>query len=158
MIIAIVAVAENNAIGKDGRLPWHYSADLKFFKERTTGNAIVMGSRTWASLGRPLPGRTNVVLSRAHADLPAGVVAVNSVDEVAAFARGFAGDTFIIGGAAVFRSCAKLIERWLVTEIPGVVDDADTFMPDDFLDGFELVESQTIGDELVVTTYKRSGA
>lgn len=64
MIIGIVAIAENYAIGKDGKLPWHYSSDLKYFKETTTGNLIVMGARTWNSIGKPLPNRLNVVLSR----------------------------------------------------------------------------------------------
>ena len=64
MIIGIVAIAENYAIGKDGKLPWHYSSDLKYFKETTTGNVIVMGARTWDSIGRPLPNRLNILLSR----------------------------------------------------------------------------------------------
>src|ERR1700733_6821450 len=63
-IIAIVAVDKNLAIGKDGKPAWHYSADLKFFKETTTGNAIVMGYTTYVSIGRPLPNRINIVLSR----------------------------------------------------------------------------------------------
>src|SRR5258705_10053020 len=64
MIIGIVAVDRNGAIGKDGRLPWHYSADMKFFKETTTGHACVMGYNTWLTLKRPLPNRLNIVLSR----------------------------------------------------------------------------------------------
>ncbi|HEX8130849.1 MAG TPA: dihydrofolate reductase, partial [Pyrinomonadaceae bacterium] len=63
-IIGIVAVDRNGAIGKGGSIPWHYSADMKFFREQTTGHACVMGRRTWASLNRPLKGRLNVVLSR----------------------------------------------------------------------------------------------
>ncbi|HCA57471.1 MAG TPA: dihydrofolate reductase, partial [Blastocatellia bacterium] len=63
-LIGIVAIAENFAIGKGGKLPWHYPADLKFFKETTTGNAVVMGRTTWDSIGRPLPNRLNIVLSR----------------------------------------------------------------------------------------------
>ncbi len=64
MIIGIVAVAKNFAIGKDGKLPWHYSADLKFFKETTLNHAIVMGFNTWNSIGKPLPKRLNIVLSQ----------------------------------------------------------------------------------------------
>ena len=63
-IIGIVAVAKNLAIGKGGKLPWHYPADLKFFKATTMGNALVMGYNTWGSIGKPLPGRLNIVLSR----------------------------------------------------------------------------------------------
>ena len=62
--IGIVAIAKNFAIGKDGKLPWHHSADLKFFKQTTLGNTVVMGSNTWRSIGKPLPGRLNVVITR----------------------------------------------------------------------------------------------
>ena len=64
MIVGIVAIAKNYAIGKDGKLPWHYSADLKHFKATTMGQALVMGSNTYRSIGKPLPGRLNIVLSR----------------------------------------------------------------------------------------------
>jgi len=64
MIIGIVAVDKNGAIGKGGRLPWHYSADMRFFRETTTGNACVMGHKTWLTLGKPLKDRLNIVLSR----------------------------------------------------------------------------------------------
>jgi len=74
VIIGIVAIAKNYAIGKDGKLPWHYSSDLKFFKETTAGNAVVMGSNTWRSIGKPLPNRLNVILSRSGLDLPSGVL------------------------------------------------------------------------------------
>ncbi|HSK71207.1 MAG TPA: dihydrofolate reductase, partial [Pyrinomonadaceae bacterium] len=63
-IIGIVAIAQNYAIGRGGKLPWHYSADLKFFKETTLNNAVVMGFNTWKSIGKPLPKRLNIVLSR----------------------------------------------------------------------------------------------
>ena len=64
MITAIVAIARNFAIGRDGKLPWHYSADLKFFKRTTSGHTVVMGFNTWKSIGKPLPNRLNIVLSR----------------------------------------------------------------------------------------------
>jgi Dihydrofolate reductase len=64
MIIGIAAVSQNNAIGKGGKLPWHYSADMKFFRETTTGHAVVMGRKTWLTLGKPLKNRLNIVLSR----------------------------------------------------------------------------------------------
>jgi len=65
-IIGIIAIAQNYAIGRGGTLPWHYSADLKFFKQTTTGSAIVMGFNTWRSIGKPLPNRLNIVLSRSE--------------------------------------------------------------------------------------------
>jgi dihydrofolate reductase len=79
MIVGIVAISENCAIGKDGKLPWHYSADLKLFKETTMGGTIVMGSSTWRSIGRPLPGRLNIVISRSELqELPDGVILCHS--------------------------------------------------------------------------------
>ena len=87
-IIAIVAIAKNYAIGKDGKLPWHYPADLKFFKETTTGHAVVMGSHTWESIGRPLPNRLNIVLSRsAEIEETPNVRLLRSKDEVLEFAE-----------------------------------------------------------------------
>lgn len=151
MIIGIVAISKNYAIGKDGKLPWHYSADLKFFKETTTGNAVVMGANTWRSIGRPLPDRLNIVLSRSgKIDAPVGVVKLGSTEEVIELSKYLSGDLFIIGGAKVFEAFADLIEKWIVTEVPLTIDDADTFMPQTFLDGFELEETKDLGDDLHV--------
>ena len=83
-IIGIVAVAENLAIGKGGKLPWHYPADLKHFKQTTTGNAIVMGSNTWRSIGKPLSNRLNIVLSRrAQLDSDDNLLFLRNVSEAA---------------------------------------------------------------------------
>ncbi len=154
MIIGIVAIAKNLAIGKDGKLPWHYSADMKFFKETTLGNTVVMGSKTWHSIGRPLPGRTNVVLSRAkNIDLPEGVRLARSREEILALN---AADVFILGGREIFQLFADDIDRWMVTEVPMTVDDADTFMPANFLDGFILKGTRNIGEDLVVRFYTRT--
>src|SRR6185436_5828640 len=138
MIIGIVAVDRNGAIGKGGKLPWHYSADLKFFKETTTGNAIVMGSKTWRSIGRPLPNRLNVVLSRSERiDYPS-VMQLASTEEVVELSKYLNRDVYIIGDAKTYELLSDLIERWIVTDIPIDVPDADTFMSEDFLDRFEL--------------------
>ncbi|MEQ1923011.1 MAG: dihydrofolate reductase [Pyrinomonadaceae bacterium] len=156
MIIGIVAIAKNYAIGRNGKLPWHYSADLKFFKETTIGNAVVMGANTWRSIGKPLPNRLNIVLSRSgNVETPDGVVKLNNKQAVIDLAKGAKGDVFIIGGAQVYRDLADIIDKWIVTEIPVTVDDADTFMPEDFLNGFELEQTIDIGDELRVKILHR---
>ena len=154
MITGIVAVAKNYAIGKDGKLPWHYSADLKFFKETTVGNAVVMGFHTWESIGKPLPKRLNIVLSRS-ADLEnrADVLLLRSKAEVLALTNYLKGDLFIIGGAKTFENFADTIEKWIVTEIPETVEDADAFMPQDFLDGFELQETKSLEHDLYVKIF-----
>ena len=156
MIIGIVAISENFAIGRDGKLPWHYSADLQYFKETTMGATLVMGSSTWRSIGRALPGRQSVVLSRSEIpDLAEGVLLCHSVKQVLERAERFDGDVFIIGGAGVFESFQDDIERWIVTRIPETIDDADVFMPVQFLDDFELTNKKEIGEGLVVETFDR---
>src|SRR5215210_4368648 len=133
-IIGIVAVGRNGAIGRGGTLPWHYSADLKFFKRQTVGHACVMGRRTWLSLKKPLKDRLNIVLSRSS-DIEAqeSVITLRDRPAVLSLKPYLARDLFIIGGAQVFRAFFNDIERWIVTEIPLEVEGADTFMPGDFL-------------------------
>ena len=157
MIIGIVAISKNYAIGKDGKLPWHFAADLKFFKETTTGNAVVMGANTWRSIGKPLPNRLNVVLSGSSSVTPpAEVMRLGEKDEVIDLAQYLNRDMYVIGGARVYADFADVIEKWIVTEVPLTVDDADTFMPKDFLDEFELDETRDLGDGLHVKILHRS--
>ena len=156
MIIGIVAISENYAIGRDGKLPWHYSADLALFKETTMGGTLVMGSSTWRSIGRALPGRQTIVLSRSEIpDLPEGVILCHSRKQVIERADRMDGDVFIIGGAGVFETFQDEIRRWIVTRIPETIDDADTFLPVQFLDDFELTASRKIGEGLTVATFDR---
>ncbi|MBK6751151.1 MAG: dihydrofolate reductase [Pyrinomonadaceae bacterium] len=156
MIIGIVAISKNYAIGKDGKLPWHYSADLKFFKEMTTGNAVVMGANTWRSIGRPLPNRLNIVLSRSgNVEIPPDVMRFASKDAVIAFARDFDNDIYIIGGAKTYSDFADVINRWIVTFVPIEVEDADIFMPHGFLDNFIEIENHDLGDDLHVKILQR---
>jgi dihydrofolate reductase len=156
MIIGIVAISENYAIGRHGKLPWHYSADLKHFKETTMGGTIVMGSSTWRSIGRPLPGRKSIVLSRSEIpDLPDEVILCHSTTQALERAERFDGEIFIIGGAGVYESFQDEIARWIVTRVPETIEDADVFMPVQFLDDFELVDSKEIGEGLIVETFDR---
>jgi dihydrofolate reductase len=157
MIIGIVAVDRNGAIGKDGKLPWHYSADMKFFKETTTGNACVMGYNTWLTLKKPLPNRLNIVLSRkADIEQQDSVVVCRDVESVLSMAKDIDGDLFVIGGEQVYQSFLPYIEKWLVTEVPLAVEGADTFVPENYLESFESVENKRLDQELVVSVYKRT--
>lgn len=156
-ITGIVAVDMNGAIGKDGGLPWRYPADLRFFKEQTTGHAVLMGRRTWRSLGKPLPNRLNIVLSReASHGASEPVVWLREASHARALAPYLRCDLFIIGGAQIFETFSRDIERWIVTEIPLAVEGADTFMPPDFLEGFDEYDSRTLDDELVVRFHRRT--
>jgi dihydrofolate reductase len=155
-IIGIVAVDKNLAIGKDGRLPWRYSADMKFFKETTMGNSVVMGRHTWLTIGKPLKDRVNIVLSReANLERQDSLVVMRDVDSVLDYAAGLQSHLFVIGGAKVYKSFLPHIERWLVTEVPLAVEGADTFMPESFLDGFEMYELRQLDDGLRVKFYER---
>jgi dihydrofolate reductase len=155
-IIGIVAVAENLAIGKGGKLPWHYPADLKHFKQTTTGHAIVMGSNTWRSIGKPLSNRLNIVLSRrAQLDAAENLIFLRSEAEAADLAKFLKGDLYVIGGAHIYEAFAPIIDSWLVTEIPETVDNADVFMPADYLEPFQLADAKELDGGLVVKTYER---
>jgi dihydrofolate reductase len=156
MIIGIVAVAKNNAIGKDGKLPWHYSADLKFFKETTTGQTVVMGFNTWRAIGKPLPNRLNIVLScSAQLENDANLLFLRSKEQVIQLAEFLKRDIFIIGGAKTYLEFADVIDKWIVTQVPVDVVGADTFMPADFHSGFEIAETCEIADGLTVETFCR---
>lgn len=155
MIIGIVAIAQNFAIGKDGKLPWHYSADLKFFKQTTSGNTIVMGRKTFDSIGNPLPNRLNVVLSRNNKIENPQIIVLSDKAQVVELSKFLKGDIFIIGGATIYREFADIIEKWIVTEIPEIVEDADAFMSKDFLENFEIVEKKELDTNLFVKTYQQ---
>ncbi|HKR61675.1 MAG TPA: dihydrofolate reductase [Pyrinomonadaceae bacterium] len=156
MIIGIVAVDRQGAIGKGGKLPWHYSADMKFFKETTIGNACVMGYKTWLTLKRPLPNRLNIVLSRqAEIEPQESVVVLRDVESVLKFAESLDCDLFVIGGAQVYASFLPHLDKWIVTEVPLTVEGADTFVPEDYLEGFLPTESKDLGEHLRVVTYQR---
>jgi len=156
MIIGIVAVDRNLAIGKGGQLPWHYSADMKFFKATTIGNAVVMGRRTWLTLKGPLKDRQNIVLSRSgDVSNYDSVMVMKDVEAVLEFARTIDQHLFVMGGAHVYESFLPFIERWVVTEVPLNVEGADTFMPANFLDGFEMYEMRQLDEDLRVKFYER---
>lgn len=125
----VVAMAENNVIGRDGDLPWHIPADLKHFKSVTMGKPIVMGRRTYESIGRPLPGRLNIVVTRDRSRRWEGVVAVQSLPEALERAAGEGADEImIIGGGDLYRAALPLAQRIHLTRVHEDVD-GDTVFP-----------------------------
>ena len=140
MIIGIVAVDRQGAIGKGGKLPWHYSSDMKFFRETTTGHAVVMGRKTWLTLGKPLKNRLNIVLSRDPSIEPQeSLLVLTDIDSVISLHKSLATDLFVIGGAQIYTAFLPDVEKWIITEVPLTVSGADAFMPDGYLDGFKSV-------------------
>ena len=152
----IVAIADNNAIGKDNDLLWHISEDLKFFKRTTMGCPVIMGRRTFESIGRPLPKRLNIVVSRNGYAAPEGVRVVASLDEAYSMAeeeilRTAQNDSngvisapslvmssedetsmqraFVIGGGQIYAQALEMADRLIVTHVHTVIPEADTFFP-----------------------------
>jgi dihydrofolate reductase len=115
-ISLIVAVARNGVIGKDGKLPWHLPEDLKRFKALTMGHHIIMGRRTWESIGRPLPGRTSVVVSRQRDYSAPGATLVHSFAEAVAACAGD-DEAFVIGGEEIYRTALPAADRIYLTQL-----------------------------------------
>ena len=129
MIVSqIVAVGRRNEIGKDGKMPWHLPADLQHFKRNTLGKPMLMGRKTLAAIGRPLPGRRNLVLTRDQAFSAAGCETVTSLDQALALV-GSAPELMVIGGGEVYRLAWERTDRIYLTRIQADVDGADTFFP-----------------------------
>ena len=156
MIIGIVAVDRKGAIGKRGKLPWHYSSDMKFFRETTIGHAVVMGRKTWVTLGKPLKNRLNIVLSRDSTIEPdESLLVLTDIDSVISLNNSLTTDLFVIGGAQIYSAFLPYIEKWIVTEVPLTISGADTFMPESYLEGFKRVDSKPLDEGLVVKFYSK---
>lgn len=141
-IAMIAAMAHNRVIGKDNQMPWHLPEDLRHFKAMTLGKPIIMGRRTFESIGRPLPGRVNIVISRQadyHAD---GITLVSSLND-ALLAAGDVEEAVIIGGGQLYREALPLAQRLYLTEIDLAVEGDTTFPQWD--DGTWELESELPG-------------
>jgi dihydrofolate reductase len=130
IVSAIVAVSQNGFIGKDNQIPWYLSTDLKYFKKTTLGHHIIMGRKSYDSIGRPLPKRTNLVVSRNPFLAISGCVVVHSVEEALEYAaqRGEE-EAFIIGGGMIYTQSQPLWDRLYLTEVHAEVD-GDVRFPD----------------------------
>jgi dihydrofolate reductase len=113
MLIAIVAMDPNRLIGSDGKLPWHLPEDLAFFKRTTLGHPILMGRKTFESIGRPLPKRRNIVLTRERSWSYPGVDVIHAPEEI----PDIAGQFYVIGGAEIYKALAGRIDEWLVSHV-----------------------------------------
>ena len=136
----IAAVARNGVIGKDGTLPWHVTEDLKHFKKTTSGHVIIMGRKTHDSIGRPLPKRRNIVVTRRPGALFPGCETAHGLDEAIASARTTDDCPFIIGGASLYAEALPLATELHLTTIDEEVE-GDTYFPED-LSEFVEVESR----------------
>src|SRR2546423_12463519 len=157
MIIGIAAVDRQGAIGKGGKLPWHYSSDMKFFRETTTGHAVLMGRKTWLTIGKPLKNRLNIVLSRdTNIEPQESLIVLSDIESVLSFNSSLTTDLFVIGGAQIYAAFLPYIEKWIITEVPLTVRGADAFMPEGYLDAFKVIDSRSLDEDLIVKMYERS--
>lgn len=140
MISIIVAVAQNGVIGSDNRLLWHISEDMKMFRRVTTGHPVIMGRKTFESLARPLPNRTNVVVTRNTDYRPEGVEVVHSLEEAVAMFPD-SEELFIIGGGEIYRQAMPLADRLYITKVYADYE-GDTRFPDLNRDEWTLVSSE----------------
>jgi dihydrofolate reductase len=123
----VVAVARNGVIGRDNQLPWKLPDDMAYFRKVTMGHPVVMGRRTWESIGRPLPGRTNIVVTRQQGYAAPGCVVVGSLAE-AWSAAGDAEEVSVIGGTTLFEETLRIADRIHLTEVQADVE-GDVFFP-----------------------------
>lgn len=134
-IALIAAVADNGIIGKDGEMPWHLPADLNHFKETTMGHPVIMGRRTYESIAAeidgPLPGRTNIVLSRGNPEVPDEVIVVDSIDAAveAATSIGETETVYVIGGATIYEQFLPKADQLVLTELDAAYE-GDTAFPE----------------------------
>lgn len=127
---AIAATDRKGTIGKDGEIPWYLPADLQFFKRTTLGHPVIMGRKTFRSIGRPLPKRTNIVLTRDPFFTATGVVVVHSLREALAHpAVTSAEETFIVGGGEIYRESLPLVTTVYRTIVAADIEDGDAFFP-----------------------------
>jgi dihydrofolate reductase len=127
-VVLIAAVAENGVIGAGGAIPWHLPDDFAHFKRTTLGHTLVMGRATYDSIGRPLPGRTTIVLSRDPAWSAEGVLTAASFDEALELAADLPGDVYVAGGAAIYALALPYADEQVLTEVR-LAPDGDTFYP-----------------------------
>ncbi len=133
MIISLIAAkSDNNVIGKNNDLPWHLSADMHYFKKTTTNHHIIMGRKTFESMkSRPLPNRTNIIISRnPNYDVPLGCILLPNVKEALKIAKeNGEKEVFIVGGAQIYRQAIPFVDRMYITEIHSNFE-GDTFFPE----------------------------
>jgi dihydrofolate reductase len=146
---AIAAMSLNRVIGKDGKIPWHIPDDFKWFKRATSGHAILMGRKTFDSLGKPLPNRRNLVVTRGSA--PPGT---EVIPDLATFnPDDYPGDIWVIGGAEIYRQLLSRCDLLYLSIIPREID-GDTFFPP-FEDDFDLVGTLLEHPDFQVKEYRR---
>src|SRR5688572_7909583 len=142
-ISLLVAMAQNRVIGANGTIPWHLPDELKLFKKLTMGHHMIMGRRTWESIGKPLPGRTSVVVTRQKGYRAPGAIIAHSLDEAIAAAGGDP-EIFVIGGSEIFAEALPRADRLYLTTVEAAPE-GDTYMPGFPPEEWRAVSTQSHG-------------
>ena len=156
MINIIAAIASNNVIGKNNTIPWDLPEDRQFFKEITMGGVLVMGRNTYESIGRPLPGRNTIVVSSRGIDIPdefsEDLTCVQTLNQAISFSQDK--EVFLCGGAGIYREGLSLANTLYITKVELDID-GDTFFPENYEDGFTLIERRRLSSSCTLMIYAR---
>lgn len=157
MIGLIVARSKNNVIGKNGCIPWKIKGEQEQFKELTTGNAVIMGRRTYEEIGHPLPNRMNIIVSRSGKYSGENLVTVSSLQEAIKAAKDI--DAYVAGGYGLFREAVAIADKMYITEIDIEIEDGDVFFPEFDKENFDIAIGETGGEDIKFTrtVYTRKG-
>ncbi len=139
MISMIWAMGKDNALGCKNRMPWYLPADFAYFKKVTMGKPVIMGRKTFESIGKPLPGRVNVVITRSPDFKPEGCITVDTIEKAKAYAEDK--EAFIIGGAEIYKAFLPIADKLYITEINHTFE-ADTFFPEIDYSRWKLVSRE----------------
>ena len=157
MIGLIVARSKNNVIGKNGQIPWKIKGEQKQFRELTTGNAVIMGRKSYEEIGHPLPNRMNIVVSRSTNYTGENLVTVKSLQEAIEAAGDV--DVYVAGGYGLFLEAISMVDKMYITEIDIEIEDGDVFFPEFDKSSFDITIGETSGEDIKYTrtVYVRKG-
>lgn len=157
MIGLIVARSKNNVIGKNGQIPWKIKGEQKQFRELTTGNAVIMGRKSYEEIGHPLPNRMNIVVSRSTNYTGENLVTVKSLQEAIEAAGDV--DVYVAGGYGLFLEAISMVDKMYITEIDIEIEDGDVFFPEFDKSSFDITIGETAGEDIKYTrtVYVRKG-
>ena len=154
MISLIVAFDENRVIGKNNKLPWHIPEEMEKFKKATMGNIIIMGRNTFEGIGRPLPGRINIVITKDESFHYKGVEVFHSVEKALEEALKLGKEVFFIGGESIYCQVTDLVDKLYISFIKGKYD-GDSYFPEINLRNFQLIKEE-IYDDFIYKEYEKN--
>lgn len=148
MINLIVAKSINNAIGKDGVIPWNIPEELQYFKEKTLNNVVIMGRKTYESIGHPLIDRINIVISNTKNYNDENLYTKHSLNEALDFAKQFGKDIYVIGGERLYKEALSVADRMYITEVLIDVKEANSFFPEINKKEYDVTYGKVLGNDI----------